>query len=107
MDMLDLDKPPFDFPCIIDGRPFEGKERFPVRYPYTGEAIGSAPKLGADEIVRAIKLSSGNAVRLSRYERSQILLRAAARIEGETDAVSRLITWESGLCRKDTRHEVL
>jgi len=104
--MLDIAKPPFVFPCIIDGRPFDRSERISVRYPYTGAVIGSVPRLIEGDVVRALKLAATCPVRLSRYERSQILLRAAARIEAEADQVERLITWESGLCRKDTRHEV-
>src|SRR3954453_7119056 len=100
--MLDIENPPFVFPCIIDGHPAFASERILVRYPYTGEVIGSVPKLGAVDVARALKLSASTPARLSRYERSQILLRAAARIEAEAEYVSKLITWESGLCRKDT-----
>jgi phosphonoacetaldehyde dehydrogenase len=105
--MLDITRPPFVFPCIVDGRPVDSGERISVRYPYTGEVIGSVPRLTEADVVRALRLSATSPVRLSRHERSQILLRAAARIEAEADQVERLITWESGLCRKDTRHEVL
>lgn len=104
--MLDITKPPFVFPCIIDGRPESGKERIEVRYPYTGEVIGSVPSLAPADIERALLLSAAGPPRLSREERSQILLRAASRIAAEAEQVSLLITWESGLCRKDTRHEV-
>lgn len=104
--MLDISKPPFVFPCIIGGQPFDRAERLAVRYPFTGEVIGSVPMLSADDVARAINLSVTNPARQSRHERSQVLLRAAARIEADADRVSRLITWESGLARKDTRHEV-
>jgi aldehyde dehydrogenase (NAD+) len=104
--MISIDKPPFSFPCIIDGRAVGSRDKLSVRYPYTGEVIGSVPSLGPDEVGRAVRRSAGTRAGLSRYERSQILLRAVARIESEADAVARLITWESGLCLKDTRHEV-
>src|SRR5689334_9295015 len=105
--MLDIQRPPFHFACIVDGRPVERDERIVVRYPFTGEVIGSVPNLDPDEVARAIRLGASSPPRLSRHERNQVLLRAAARIEGEADRVARLITWESGLCLKDTRHEVL
>src|SRR5207342_3240951 len=66
----------------------------------------SVPRLGADEAAWAIRLGASALPGLSRHERSQVLLRAAARIEADADRVARLITWESGLCLKDTRHEV-
>jgi aldehyde dehydrogenase (NAD+) len=68
--------------------------------------VGSVPKLGAEDAARAITLAAAAGPAPSRYERGQVLLRAAARIEGEAEQVARLITWESGLCLKDTRHEV-
>jgi aldehyde dehydrogenase (NAD+) len=105
--MISIARPPFNFPCMIDGRTVESREQLTVCYPYTGEVIGSVPNLGPDDVGRAVRRSASTRARLSRYERSQILLRAAARIESEADAVARLITWESGLCLKDTRHEVL
>jgi putative phosphonoacetaldehyde dehydrogenase len=103
---LMLDKPPFHFPCFIDGQAVQRDERLLVRYPYTGEVIGSVPMLGEDDILRAIQTAAAASPLLSRHERSQILLRTAARIEREAGAVARLITWESGLCIKDTTHEV-
>jgi putative phosphonoacetaldehyde dehydrogenase len=105
--MLEIERPPFHFSCIVDGKPVERDQRIVVKYPFTGEAIGSVPSLDADEVARAIRLGANSPPRLSRHEKNQILLRAAARIEGESDRVARLITWESGLCLKDTRHEVL
>lgn len=43
---------------------------------------------------------------LQRHERADLLNRMAARLASEADAVSRLITDESGLCLKDTAYEV-
>ena len=104
--MISIERPPFHFPCIIDGEAVDREARIPVRYPYTGAVIGSAPRLGQDDVLRAIQAAATASPRLSRHERSQILLRTAARIEREAEQVSRLITWESGLCLKDTMHEV-
>jgi phosphonoacetaldehyde dehydrogenase len=105
--MSPLAGPPFDFPCFIGGEHVFRDQRIAVVYPYTGEVIGSAPRLGADDVLRAIQNAAAPGPRLSRFERGQILLRAASRLEAEADSVSRLITYESGLCRKDTRYEVM
>jgi aldehyde dehydrogenase (NAD+) len=104
--MISIEKPPFVFPVIIGGRSFDKKERIVVRSPYTGEEIGSVPKLAKEDVVCAIASALEPMPALSRYERGQILLRAATRIEGEREQVARLITHESGLCLKDTRYEV-
>lgn len=104
--MLDITAPPFVFPCLVAGETLDRSPRIEVRYPYTGEVVGSVPSLGEDDVVRAIRLAAASLPELSRWERSQVLLRAAARIESEAESVARLITWESGLCRRDTRHEV-
>jgi phosphonoacetaldehyde dehydrogenase len=104
--MLDIAKPPFDFPCFIDGKAVHREPRLEVRYPYTGEVVGSMPVLGEAEVDRAIRLSASSGPPLRRWERGQVLLRAAARIEADREQVARLITWESGLCLADTRHEV-
>ncbi|AUX31095.1 MULTISPECIES: phosphonoacetaldehyde dehydrogenase [Sorangium] len=103
---LSIERPGFHFPCLIGGRPVSRDERILVRYPFTGEVIGSVPRLDEREVTRAIETASSGPPRLSRHERSQILLRAAALIEAQADAVARLITWESGLCLKDTAYEV-
>jgi putative phosphonoacetaldehyde dehydrogenase len=104
--VLDIGDPPFVFPAFVDGRPLDADARIEVRYPFTGAIVGSVPSLGADEVARALRLSAASSHRLTRHERSRILLRTADRIEGERERVARLITWESGLCLKDTRHEV-
>ncbi|XXT23036.1 phosphonoacetaldehyde dehydrogenase [Sorangium sp. So ce429] len=104
--ILSLEGPAFDFPCLIEGEPVIREERILVRYPFTGEVIGSVPKLRAEDVLRALSSASADPPRLSRHERSQILLRAAAHVEAQAEAVARLITWESGLCLRDTAYEV-
>ncbi|AUX21793.1 aldehyde dehydrogenase [Sorangium cellulosum] len=103
---LSIERPAFHFPCLVAGEPVSRDERILVRFPFTGEVIGSVPRLGEEDVLRALASASSGPPRPSRHERSQILLRAAARIEAEAEAAARLITWESGLCLKDTRHEV-
>jgi phosphonoacetaldehyde dehydrogenase len=104
--MLDISKPPFVFPCFVHGEPLDREARLEVRYPYTGEVVGSVPKLGEDDVARAIRLAAASGPALPRWERGRVLLRAAERIEADAERVARLITWESGLCLADTRHEV-
>ena len=50
----DIQSPPFVFPCLIGGRAIDRQERIAVRSPFTGEVVGSVPKLGEDDVLRAM-----------------------------------------------------
>src|SRR5262245_14858624 len=103
---MQLKAPPFDFACLVGGEQTTADRRIEVRFPYTGAVIGSVPALGEADVLRAIRRRASAAPAASRSEPSQLLLTAAARIAAEREDVARLITWESGLCLHDTRHEV-
>jgi len=77
-----------------------------VRNPYTGALVGTVPKASVDDVRRAFAIARAYRANLTRYERSAILHRTAALIRARADAVSDLITAESGLCKKDTLYEV-
>jgi phosphonoacetaldehyde dehydrogenase len=77
----------------------------PVTYPYTGERVGEAPVSGAVAVAAALDRSAGRPP-LPRHERARILFAVAERLTTDADELARLITLESGLCLKDTRHEV-
>jgi aldehyde dehydrogenase (NAD+) len=98
--------PSFAFDCVIGGELVGSPERLPVVFPYTGDVIGSAPSLGREEVRRALDRSHAVDASLPRYERARILTDVARRLAAERDELARLITWESGLCLKDTLHEV-
>jgi phosphonoacetaldehyde dehydrogenase len=93
-------------PCLIGGVEVLGDEAIPVDYPYTAETIGAAPLLAPADVHRALDLAAASRVQLDRYERSRVLERTAERIETEAETLAHLITLESGLALKDTRHEV-
>jgi aldehyde dehydrogenase (NAD+) len=77
-----------------------------VRYPYTSERIGTVAVATLADVRRAVGLGAAFQARLTRHERYTILTRARELIERRRDDWARLITMESGLCLKDTRHEV-
>ncbi|HWB21773.1 MAG TPA: aldehyde dehydrogenase family protein [Gaiellaceae bacterium] len=98
--------PSYELSCLIGGAEEHGSSRFDVVYPYTGEVVGTAPRL-APETVRQALTAAGNAqVSLDRYERSRVLERIADAIAEARGELASLITWESGLCLADTHHEV-
>jgi aldehyde dehydrogenase (NAD+) len=95
-----------DLPTWIDGLAVYGDRQFDVRYPYTGEVIGSAPRLTREAVSRVLDQAGERRFDLSRFERSQILNRIADRLQAEEDDFASLITLESGLALKDTRYEM-
>ncbi len=103
---MTIDSPLLEPGCLVGGREERGLDSFPVHYPYSGERVGSAPVLSGDVVRRALDLAAAAQVRLTRHERSSVLERVAERITAEAGELARLITWESGLSLKDTRHEV-
>ncbi|MEI7432455.1 MAG: phosphonoacetaldehyde dehydrogenase, partial [Betaproteobacteria bacterium] len=68
--------------------------------------IGSVSKASVDDVRRAFTIAAKYRPRLSRYERSEILKRAATIVIARTEEISDLITQEAGLCKKDSRYEV-
>jgi putative phosphonoacetaldehyde dehydrogenase len=98
--------PRHDLPTWIDGHEEEGTSQFDVRYPYTGEVIGSAPRLTRADVGRVLDRAAERRFELSRHERAQLLNRIADLLQAEEADFAELITLESGLALKDTRYEL-
>jgi aldehyde dehydrogenase (NAD+) len=78
----------------------------PVHSPYTGELVGEAPLAGPEQIREMLAAGAVHGGALSRHERSQVLFAVAEELGARTDELATLITSESGLSLKDTRHEM-
>ena len=74
--------------------------------PYSGERVGTVPMASVAHVQRAMEIAHAYVPRLSRYERSAILNRAAVLLRERTEEASDLITAESGLSKKDSVYEV-
>ncbi|MBK6865012.1 MAG: phosphonoacetaldehyde dehydrogenase [Ideonella sp.] len=79
---------------------------FAVHDPYSEAVVGSVPKATVEDVRRAIAIAHGYKARLTRYERANILDRAAALVRERTQQIAALISAESGLCIKDGLYEV-
>lgn len=90
----------------IAGECVHTDEVIEVTYPYTGEVIATVPKATLADVRRAYQIARDYKPTLTRYERYKILMRAGEIIASRLDEISRLITLESGLSRKDTLYEV-
>src|SRR5690348_16138432 len=96
----------YNLPTCIDGKEEWGDGSFEVRYPYSGEVIGTAPRLTRETVVHALERARDTRLDLSRHERAQLLNGIADRLQAEEGPFARLITLESGLCIKDTTYEL-
>ena len=77
-----------------------------VRFPYTGEVVGTVRKASVDDVRRAFAWARAYKPTLTRYERATVMQKAASLLRGRTEAASDLITRESGLSKKDSIYEV-
>ncbi len=73
--------------------------------PFDGRPVGEVPKASADEVRCAIETAHAYRPTLTRYQRSEVLNRAAAIVRERSEDIATLITAESGLSLKDSRYE--
>ena len=101
-----LSGPPYSFSSLVDGAEVAGDDELAVLYPYTGEQVATVPMLSEAQVRSALDRTAAAGPAPDRYARSLVLNAVADRIVAEADGLARLITWESGLCLRDTRYEV-
>jgi len=99
-------EPPRHEKMRIAGRKVEAEGVIEVRYPYTGEVIGTVPAGTAAHAREAFGIAAAYAPKLTRYERQQILFRTAELLTARKDAISDLITLELGISKADSLYEV-
>ena len=76
-----------------------------VRYPYTDEVIGTVPAGNAGHAARAFEIAANYKPQLSRYERQQILFRAAELIRERREEIAHWLTLELGICKQHALYE--
>jgi putative phosphonoacetaldehyde dehydrogenase len=89
----------------IDGNRIQRDRTIEVHNPFTGDCIGTVPKAGVNDVRLAFDIAHAYRPRLSRYQRSNILHKAANMVVAQAERISDLITLESGLCKKDSLYE--
>jgi len=90
----------------IAGREVGGDRVIEVRNPYSGALVGTVPCATVEDVRGAFAIARGYRARLTRFERSEILAKAAGLMRANAEAISDLITAECGICKKDSRYEV-
>src|SRR5437868_3295991 len=73
--------------------------------PYTQQRIGTVPRATLQEVRDAFERAHAFRPLLTRYERAEILSKAAAIVRERAREISALITAEAGLCVKDSMYE--
>ena len=89
----------------IGGRKVFSDDVVPVRYPYTNEVIGTVPAGKTEHAQEAFDIAANYSPKLSRYERQQILFRAAALIHERREAIAEVLTLELGICKQHSLYE--
>lgn len=91
---------------LVAGKPVHSGRTQTVRSPYDGAVAGTVTLAGRAETEAAIAAAVAFRDTPSRYDRFRILDNARAILEKQVEDYARLITSETGLCLRDTRHEV-
>ncbi|WP_286906871.1 phosphonoacetaldehyde dehydrogenase [Roseovarius sp.] len=76
-----------------------------VRYPYTNEVVGTVPAGRAEHAARAFEIAANYKPSFTRYERQQILFRAAELIRERRDWLAKWLTLELGICHQHALYE--
>jgi phosphonoacetaldehyde dehydrogenase len=96
----------YEFGTISGGKQHTTGAWVEVRNPYTRQLVGRVAAASGAEVREVLERTRKAKIRLSRYDRNRLLITVADKLAENQDAVSLLITSESGLCRKDTMYEV-
>ena len=89
----------------IGGEKVTTKDVIEVRYPYTDEVIGTVPAGTAEHAARAFEIAANYKPNLTRYERQQILFRAAELIRDRREEIAHWLTLELGICKQHSLYE--
>lgn len=95
----------FDEAMRINGERRRRSTVIEVFDPFSSRCVGTVPRAAVADVREAIDVAAAYRPRLSRYERSEILGRAAAEVVARTREIAELITMESGLSIRDSLYE--
>ena len=81
------------------------KRHIQVFNPFTEQLLGTVPKATVEEVRQAFEIGHAYKPKLTRFERADILNKAAALVREHLNDIAQLITAEAGLCLKDSIYE--
>lgn len=94
-----------EFGSIVGGTQIKNGKWIDVVNPYTHKKVGRVAAIDTDTLDKVLRDTYNTQIKLTRYERYNILNKIADALEERVDEVSQMITDETGLCLKDTRYE--
>ena len=89
----------------IGGEKVNTTDVIEVRYPFTDEVIGTVPAGNAEHAQRAFEIAANYKPKLTRYERQQILFKAAELIRERREEIAHWLTLELGICHQHALYE--
>ncbi len=92
----------------LNGQWRQSAERMPISSPYTGEIVDTVPVADADDVEQALAAAVEGAAamaRLTAYERTQILHRAADLLAAKVEDIAQTISREQGKPITEARGE--
>ena len=89
----------------IAGKLVDADEQVEVRNPFTNAVVATVPAASPGQVADAFKSAHAYKPKLTRFERSKILLNVADILVKRKEEIAHLITAESGLCLKDSLYE--
>ena len=89
----------------IGGRKVTTEAVIEVRYPYTDAVIGTVPAGDASHAAEAFRIAKAYKPALTRYERQQILFRAAELIRQRREEIAHWLVLELGICKQHALYE--
>ncbi len=89
----------------IGGKRANTPDVIEVRYPYTGNVVGTVPAGDAGHAARAFEIAADYKPALTRYERQQILFRAGELIRERREQIADWLTLELGICKQHSLYE--
>ena len=89
----------------IGGRKVDTSDVIEIRYPYTNDVIGTVPAGNTEHAREAFEIAANYTPKLTRYERQQILFRAAELIRERREQIAEVLTLELGICKQHSLYE--
>ncbi|MEC3862170.1 phosphonoacetaldehyde dehydrogenase [Mesobacterium sp. TK19101] len=89
----------------IGGRKVTTPDVIEVLYPYTDEVVGTVPAGKAEHAAEAFAIAAAYQCKLTRYERQQILYRAANLIRDRREELAHWLVLELGICKQHALYE--
>ena len=90
----------------IAGKKVDTDNIIEVKYPYTGEIIGSVPVGTSEHAKKALDIAANYTPKLTRYERQKILQNTADELIKRKEKISEVISYELGISKQDSLYEV-